>query len=173
MSRRALDRRGFLRTLSLGAASLAAGPMAFAKGRAARPNVLLIVSDDQGYADLGCYGSQEVKTPHLDRLARGGIVLSQRRQWGRIWIEAGDLDHHTLSAEGLQVRRDPKVGRIHRQLDLKGAHLLVADVQAHMAHRRANLYRQPQVALPDCHLCRRHQFTLLLPVLAVRTTRPP
>ena len=58
------------------AASLAAGPRAFAKGRAARPNVLLIVSDAQGYADLGCYGSKEVKTPHLDRLARGGIRLT-------------------------------------------------------------------------------------------------
>ena len=76
MSRRALDRRGFLRTIGLGAASLAAGATAFAKGRAARPNVLLIVSDDQGYADLGCYGSKEVKTPHLDRLARGGIRLT-------------------------------------------------------------------------------------------------
>ena len=42
----------------------------------AKPNVLLIVSDDQGYRDLGCFGSDEVQTPHLDRLARGGIKLS-------------------------------------------------------------------------------------------------
>ena len=42
----------------------------------AKPNVLLIVSDDQGYRDLGCFGSGEVQTPHLDRLARGGIKLS-------------------------------------------------------------------------------------------------
>jgi arylsulfatase A len=40
------------------------------------PNVLLIVSDDQGYRDLGCFGSDEVKTPHLDRLAKGGIKLT-------------------------------------------------------------------------------------------------
>ncbi|HJN90024.1 MAG TPA: sulfatase-like hydrolase/transferase, partial [Verrucomicrobiota bacterium] len=38
-----------------------------------KPNVLLIVSDDQGYRDLGCFGSDEVQTPHLDRLAAGGI----------------------------------------------------------------------------------------------------
>ena len=40
---------------------------------AAPPNVLLIVSDDQGYRDLGCFDSNEVKTPHLDRLAAQGI----------------------------------------------------------------------------------------------------
>ncbi|MBI1374948.1 MAG: sulfatase-like hydrolase/transferase [Phycisphaera sp.] len=43
---------------------------------ARQPNVLLIVSDDQGYHDLGCYGSDEVKTPQLDRLARGGVRLT-------------------------------------------------------------------------------------------------
>lgn len=40
------------------------------------PNVLLIVSDDQGYRDLGCFGSSEIKTPHLDRLASGGVKLT-------------------------------------------------------------------------------------------------
>ncbi len=37
------------------------------------PNIVLIVSDDQGYRDLGCFGSQEIKTPHLDRLAKEGV----------------------------------------------------------------------------------------------------
>jgi len=40
------------------------------------PNVLLIVSDDQGYHDLGCFGSEEIKTPNLDRLAEGGARLT-------------------------------------------------------------------------------------------------
>jgi arylsulfatase A len=40
------------------------------------PNVVLIVSDDQGYRDLGCFGSDEIKTPHLDRLAKGGVKLT-------------------------------------------------------------------------------------------------
>jgi arylsulfatase A-like enzyme len=42
-------------------------------GAAERPNILLIVSDDQGYPDLGCIGSKPVKTPHLDRLAASGV----------------------------------------------------------------------------------------------------
>jgi arylsulfatase A-like enzyme len=37
------------------------------------PNIVLIVSDDQGYHDLGCYGGKEVKTPHLDKLAEQGV----------------------------------------------------------------------------------------------------
>lgn len=37
------------------------------------PNVLYIVLDDVGYAALGCYGSPVIKTPHLDRLAKGGL----------------------------------------------------------------------------------------------------
>lgn len=37
------------------------------------PNLLLIVADDMGYGDLGSYGSLQVETPHLDRLAREGV----------------------------------------------------------------------------------------------------
>lgn len=40
------------------------------------PNVLLIVSDDQGYADVGFNGSRDIPTPHLDRLARGGLICT-------------------------------------------------------------------------------------------------
>src|SRR5262245_28544443 len=38
-----------------------------------RPNVLLIVADDLGYADLGCQGSVDLKTPNIDSIARGGV----------------------------------------------------------------------------------------------------
>ena len=42
-----------------------------------RPNVVLIVIDDLGWADLGCYGSKFHKTPHLDRMAAEGMRFTQ------------------------------------------------------------------------------------------------
>jgi len=41
-----------------------------------KPNIILIVTDDQGYRDLGCFGGEQIKTPHLDRLAREGVRAS-------------------------------------------------------------------------------------------------
>ncbi len=43
---------------------------------AARPNFILIVADDLGYADVGFHGSTQIKTPHLDRLAQQGVVCT-------------------------------------------------------------------------------------------------
>lgn len=53
------------------AAAAAAGPTA------ARPNVVLFLIDDLGWADLGCYGSTFHQTPQLDRLAAGGLRFTQ------------------------------------------------------------------------------------------------
>ena len=44
---------------------------------AARPNVLFIMADDLGYADLGCYGRRGIKTPNIDRLAAEGVRFTQ------------------------------------------------------------------------------------------------
>jgi len=43
---------------------------------APRPNIILIMTDDVGYSDIGCYGS-EIATPHLDALAQGGVRFTQ------------------------------------------------------------------------------------------------
>ena len=41
-----------------------------------RPNIVLIMADDLGFSDLGCYGS-EISTPHLDALAQSGLRFTQ------------------------------------------------------------------------------------------------
>ncbi len=42
-----------------------------------RPNVIFILADDLGYGDLGCYGQSKVRTPNIDRLAKGGLKFTQ------------------------------------------------------------------------------------------------
>jgi arylsulfatase A-like enzyme len=44
---------------------------------ATRPNVVLIVADDLGYGDLGCYGCPDIPTPHIDSIARAGVRFTQ------------------------------------------------------------------------------------------------
>jgi arylsulfatase A-like enzyme len=43
---------------------------------AAKPNLIFILSDDLGYGDLGCFGSEHIKTPHIDRMAEQGMKLT-------------------------------------------------------------------------------------------------
>jgi arylsulfatase A-like enzyme len=60
------------RCLAIVAFAAAAAPGVAAAARE-NPNILLIISDDQGYPDLGCIGTKPLQTPHLDRLAAGGV----------------------------------------------------------------------------------------------------
>lgn len=73
--------QGMLRFLSFFAALAAfcVSRDCAAQGQApapAKPNIIMIVADDLGYADLGCQGSQVHRTPNLDTLARGGTRMT-------------------------------------------------------------------------------------------------
>src|SRR3954447_4646927 len=65
------------RLLVVAAALLGLAAPASAAEPARRPNVVLILADDLGYAELGCYGQQKIKTPNLDRMAREGMRFTQ------------------------------------------------------------------------------------------------
>lgn len=72
-------RRNFLQTMTAGlfgaALTGAAAPVPGSKNRP--PNVLFIITDDQGYGDLGCHGNPVLKTPTLDRLHAESVRLTQ------------------------------------------------------------------------------------------------
>ncbi len=58
--------------------------------RAEKPNVVMILADDLGYSDLGCYGG-EIETPHLDALAKNGLRYTQFYNTARCWPTRGAL----------------------------------------------------------------------------------
>jgi arylsulfatase A-like enzyme len=57
----------------IAAAAMGAGLLAATNAEVTRPNILIVIADDQGYPDLGCIGAKPILTPHLDRLAREGV----------------------------------------------------------------------------------------------------
>ncbi len=73
---RKITRRILLSTSALVGAALALSPRAlFAAG--AKPNIVFILADDMGFADIGCYGRPDVKTPNVDSLAADGTRFLQ------------------------------------------------------------------------------------------------
>ena len=63
-----MNRRQFLGTA-------AAAPFALSAAKE-RPNILVILADDLGWSDIGCYGG-EIQTPNIDKLAGGGVRFTQ------------------------------------------------------------------------------------------------
>ena len=73
---------------------------------AAPPNVVVILADDMGFSDLGCYGS-EIETPNFDRLAHGGLRFTQGYNTARCWPTRGAL---LTGYYAQSIRRDKMPG---------------------------------------------------------------
>jgi arylsulfatase A-like enzyme len=65
------SRRDFLRAAGTAAAALAANCSGPAPRK--KPNIVLIIADDLGYADIGVHGCTDIPTPHIDSIARNGV----------------------------------------------------------------------------------------------------
>ena len=74
-----MNRRTFLKNMSLAALGSSLYPIGHCRvahsadsSAATRPNFVIVFTDDQGYGDLGCYGSKTIRSPRLDQLAKEG-----------------------------------------------------------------------------------------------------
>src|ERR1035438_760133 len=73
-----VTRRTLLRSAALGTIALASSvDNAFGQRASAPPNVLYIMADDLGYADVSCYGRPDLSTPNIDGLAAKGVRFLQ------------------------------------------------------------------------------------------------
>ena len=74
-----MDRRQFLQHAALGLVGFAASRHVFGASKNASPNILVIVTDDQGYGDLSAFNhhASDVHTPNIDRLAAEGTLFTQ------------------------------------------------------------------------------------------------
>src|SRR4249920_4217612 len=71
-----------------------------------KPNVLIILADDMGFSDAGCYGG-EIQTPNLDALAKNGLRFTQFYNTARCWPTRGAL---LTGYYAQQIRRDTVPG---------------------------------------------------------------
>ncbi len=136
-----MTRRSFLKSVGLAAAAIAAPrTLAGASSGVAgnRPNIILILSDDMGFSDLGCYGG-EIETPNLDALAAGGLRFTQFYNTARCCPSRASLltglhPHqagvgHMVSDDGLEGYR----GELNRKCVTIAEVLHAADYGTYMA----------------------------------------
>ena len=83
------------------------------------PNIVVVLADDLGYGDLGCYGSRAIATPHVDRLAREGVRMTDYYACNgicapsRAGLLTGRYPHRT-GAVTLNMEKYPELARLRK-----------------------------------------------------------
>jgi len=109
-----------LRFVSLLAVCLVCPSFGLDAAETAKPNIIVILVDDMGFSDLGCYGS-EIPTPNLDALAAGGLRFTQFYNTGRCCptraaLLTGLYSHQTGVGHMVEDRNQPGYrGRLNEQ----------------------------------------------------------
>jgi len=109
-----VTRREFVKTAGLGAAALALGGCASAgQSKAApkaRPNIVFILADDLGYAEVGCYGQKKIRTPNIDRLAAEGMRFTHHYSGNPVCAPSRCALMTGLHTGHAQIRGNKQVG---------------------------------------------------------------
>src|SRR5687768_7858374 len=94
-----------------------------------KPNIVVILADDLGYSDIGCYGG-EIATPNLDHLAANGLRFTQFYNTARCWPTRAALMSGYYPQ---QVRMDPPVARLPTWAKLLPHHLKTAGYRCYQS----------------------------------------
>lgn len=110
----AISRRSFLRRAGLGAAVLAVSGCTGASARSSaargKPNIVYIMADDLGYADVGCYGQKKIRTPNIDKLAAEGMKFTQHYSGNPVCAPSRCTLMTGLHTGHSQIRDNKQVG---------------------------------------------------------------
>ncbi|MBN2270017.1 MAG: arylsulfatase [Sedimentisphaerales bacterium] len=110
----AISRRDFLRAAGVGAAAFAlpgcTGASARSSAAGSKPNIVYIMADDLGYADVGCYGQKKIKTPNIDRLAAEGMKFTQHYSGNPVCAPSRCTLMTGLHTGHAQIRDNKQVG---------------------------------------------------------------
>lgn len=111
------SRRTFLKFIGGTSISLAAGlgcasasSQGSRAGRRRKPNIVFILADDLGYADLGCYGQTKIKTPNIDKLAEEGMRFTQHYSGNPVCAPSRCTLMTGLHTGHSQIRGNKQVG---------------------------------------------------------------
>ncbi|OHB62965.1 MAG: hypothetical protein A2168_00750 [Planctomycetes bacterium RBG_13_50_24] len=108
-----MKRRDFLKAAGFGAAALAlscrTNTMQTAQHKK-KPNIVYIMADDLGYAELGCYGQKKIKTPNIDKLAAEGMRFTQHYSGNPVCAPSRCALMTGLHTGHAQIRANKEVG---------------------------------------------------------------
>ena len=109
-----ITRREFVKTMGLSAAALTLTGCTSAPAKRtaskARPNIVYILADDLGYAEVGCYGQKKIRTPNIDKLATEGMKFAQHYSGNPVCAPSRCTLMTGLHTGHAQIRGNKQVG---------------------------------------------------------------
>ncbi|MCX7009174.1 MAG: arylsulfatase [Kiritimatiellaeota bacterium] len=129
----------------------------------AKPNLIFILTDDLGYAELGCYGQKVIQTPYLDRMAREGLRFTQFYSGATVCAPSRSVlmtgkHHGHTRVRGNAGQANPEAQA------LRAGDVTVADVLQKAGYKTALIgkWGLGDEGAADCGLPRKHGFDFFL-----------